>query len=115
MNRTLQSRLLHGSLCPRLLHGEMAERFNAAVLKTAVGQPTVGSNPTLSVTNAENQQIAKQTPSFTPKNVKSGVFVLFKIIQPLHNKRVAILKESDEKRLIFIYPFTLIFQDFTSS
>lgn len=69
----------------------------------------------LSATNAENQQIAKQTPSFTPKNVKSGVFVLFKIIQPLHNKRVAILKESDEKRLIFIYPFTLIFQDFTSS
>ena len=48
MNRTLQSRLLHGSLCPRLLHGEMAERFNAAVLKTTVGQPTVGSNPTLS-------------------------------------------------------------------
>ena len=74
-----------------------------------------GSNPLLSATNAENQQIAKQTPSFTPKNVKSGVFVLFKIIQPLHNKRVAILKESDEKRLIFIYPFTLIFQDFTSS
>ena len=26
----------------------MAERFNAAVLKTAVGKPTVGSNPTLS-------------------------------------------------------------------
>lgn len=73
------------------------------------------SEPCLSATNAENQQIAKQTPSFTPKNVKSGVFVLFKIIQPLHNKRVAILKESDEKRLIFIYPFTLIFQDFTSS
>lgn len=69
----------------------------------------------LSATNAENQQIAKQTPSFIPKNVKSGVFVLFKIIQPLHNKRVAILKESDEKRLIFIYPFSLIFQDFTSS
>lgn len=74
-----------------------------------------GEHPLLSATNAENQQIAKQTPSFAPKNVKSGVFVLFKIIQPLHNKRVAILKESDEKRLIFIYPFTLIFQDFTSS
>ena len=74
-----------------------------------------GSQTSLSATNAENQQIAKQTPSFTPKNVKSGVFVLFKIIQPLHNKRVAILKESDEKRLIFIYPFSLIFQDFTSS
>lgn len=73
------------------------------------------SETCLSATNAENQQIAKQTPSFAPKNVKSGVFVLFKIIQPLHNKRVAILKESDEKRLIFIYPFSLIFQDFTSS
>ena len=95
--------------------GEMAEWSNAAVLKTVDCHRSGGSNPSLSATNAENQQIAKQTPSFAPKNVKSGVFVLFKIIQPLHNKRVAILKESDEKRLIFIYPFTLIFQDFTSS
>lgn len=95
--------------------GEMVEWSITAVLKTAVPQGTRGSNPCLSATNAENQQIAKQTPSFAPKNVKSGVFVLFKIIQPLHNKRVAILKESDEKRLIFIYPFSLIFQDFTSS
>ena len=87
----------------------------AALEMRCTGNCTGGSNPSLSATNAENQQIAKQTPSFTPKNVKSGVFVLFKIIQPLHNKRVAILKESDEKRLIFIYPFTLIFQDFTSS
>lgn len=52
---------------------------------------------------------------FYTQECKVGVFVLFKIIQPLHNKRVAILKESDEKRLIFIYPFSLIFQDFTSS
>lgn len=29
-----------------------------------------------SATNAENQQIAKQTPSFTPKNVKS-VFLFY--------------------------------------
>ena len=95
--------------------GEMAEWSIAAVLKTVELRGSGGSNPSLSATNAENQQIAKQTPSFTPKNAKSGVFVLFKIIQPLHNKRVAILKESDEKRLIFIYPFSLIFQDFTSS
>ena len=27
---------------------------------------------------SQNQQIAKQTPSFTPNNVKLGVFVLFK-------------------------------------
>lgn len=81
----------------------MVEWSITTVLKTVVPRGTGGSNPSLSATNAENQQIAKQTPSFTPKNVKSGVFVLFKIIQPLHNKRVAILKESDEKRLIFIY------------
>ena len=91
-------------------YGEMAEWSIAAVLKTVELRGSGGSNPSLSATNAENQQIAKQTPSFTPKNVKSGV-----LIQPLHNKRVAILKESDEKRLIFIYPFSLIFQDFTSS
>ena len=85
---------------PRWSFGEVAEWSIAAVLKTVVLRGTRGSNPCLSAINAENQQIAKQIPSFTPKNVKSGVFVLFKIIQPLHNKRVAILKESDEKRLI---------------
>ena len=37
-----------------------------------------GGSSCLSATNAENQQIAKQTPSFTPNNVKLGVFVLFK-------------------------------------
>ncbi len=30
--------------------GEMAERFNAAVLKTVVGNSTGGSNPSLSAT-----------------------------------------------------------------
>ena len=65
----------------------------------------VSPQQTLKISRLQNKH-----PVLTPKNVKSGVFVLFKIIQPLHNKRVAILKESDEKRLIFIYPFTLIFQ-----
>ena len=78
----------------------MAEWSIAAVLKTVEGNTSGGSNPSLSAINAENQQIIKQTPGFAPKNVKLGVFALFKIIQPLHNKRVAILKESDEKRLI---------------
>ena len=59
--------------------GEVAEWSIAAVLKTVVPRGTRGSNPCLSAINAENQQIAKQTPSFTPKNVKLGVFVLFKI------------------------------------
>lgn len=39
----------------------------------------MGSKTCLSAINAENQQIAKQTPNFTPKNVKLGVFVFFKI------------------------------------
>ena len=38
---------------------------------------SIGSRACLSAINAENQQITK-TPSFTPKNVKLGVFVLFK-------------------------------------
>ena len=53
--------------------GKVVEWSITAVLKTAVLRGTGGSNPSLSATNAENQQIAKQTPSFTPKNVKSGV------------------------------------------
>ena len=39
----------------------------------------IGISACLSAINAENQQIAKQTPNFTPKNVKLGVFVFFKI------------------------------------
>ena len=60
--------------------GEMVEWSITTVLKTVVLRGTGGSNPSLSAINAENQQIAKQTPNFTPKNVKLGVFVLFKII-----------------------------------
>ena len=56
--------------------GEMAEWSIAAVLKTVELRGSGGSNPSLSATNAENQQIAKQTPSFTPKNVKS-VFLFY--------------------------------------
>ena len=73
MQRFQQKALLKGSF------GEVAEWSIAAVLKTVVLRGTRGSNPCLSAINAENQQIAKQTPSFTPKNVKLGVFVLFKI------------------------------------
>lgn len=36
------------------------------------------SEPSLSAINVENQQITKRTPNFTPKNVKLGVFILFK-------------------------------------
>ena len=63
-------------ICTRI--GEMAEWSIAAVLKTVDCHRSGGSNPSLSAINAENQQIAKKTPNFTPKNVKLGVFVLFK-------------------------------------
>ena len=59
--------------------GEVAEWSIAAVLKTVVPRGTRGSNPCLSAINAENQQIVKQAPNFTPKSVKLGAFVLFKI------------------------------------
>lgn len=45
------------------------------------------SETSLSAINAENQQIAKQTPNFTPKNVKLGVFVFFKM------KRIFVLRK----------------------
>ncbi len=61
-----------------LRQGEMVEWSITVVLKTTVPRGTGGSNPSLSAINAENQQIAKQAPSFTPKNVKLGAFVLFK-------------------------------------
>ena len=37
------------------------------------------TSTSLSAINAENQQIVKQAPNFTPKSVKLGAFVLFKI------------------------------------
>lgn len=57
-----------------------------------------GSNTSLSAINAENQQIAKQTPNFTPKNVKLGVFALFK------KNRRAILYCS----AVLLFPIALI-------
>lgn len=38
----------------------------------------MGLTSSLSAINVGNQQITKQTPNFTPNNVKLGVFVLFK-------------------------------------
>ena len=69
--------LLKGST-PKKSFGEVAEWSIAAVLKTVVPRGTRGSNPSLSAINVGNQQITKQTPNFTPNNVKLSVFVLFK-------------------------------------
>lgn len=40
-----------------------------------------GSEPSLSAIKGVNQAFARFTPFFTPKNVKLGVFVFFKILQ----------------------------------
>ena len=60
--------------------GEMLEWLKRHAWKACIRQKCIGgSNPRLSAINAENQHIVKQAPNFTPKNVKLGAFVLFKI------------------------------------
>ena len=81
--------------------GEVAEWSIAAVLKTVVPRGTRGSNPCLSAINAENQQVTKQTPSFTPKNVKLGVFVLFKIYPSIVSLWT---KNKEHKEVVGVFP-----------
>ena len=61
-----------------------------------------GSNPCLSAINAENQQIIKQTPNFTPKNVKLGVFILFKT-NHIRSENNLIKNRTNEKNNQFIF------------
>ena len=59
--------------------GEMLEWLKRHAWKACIPLKGIGgSNPPLSAINVGNQQITKQTPNFTPNNVKLGVFVLFK-------------------------------------
>ena len=82
--------------------GEMAEWSIAAVLKTVEPQGSGGSNPSLSAINAENQQIIKQTPNFTPKNVKLVVFILFKT-NHIRSENNLIKNRTNEKNNQFIF------------
>ena len=75
----------------------MAEWSIAAVLKTVVLRGTRGSNPCLSAINAENQQIIKQTPNFTPKNV-----ILFKT-NHIRSENNLIKNRTNEKNNQFIF------------
>ena len=79
----------------------MAEWSIAAVLKTVELRGSGGSNPSFSATNAENQQIAKQTPSFTPKNVKLGVFYYLRFILQLF---LYGQKNKEHKEVIGVFP-----------
>ena len=44
-------------------HGEVAERFKAAVLKTVEGQPSGGSNPSLSANFSSNGSYQPESKS----------------------------------------------------
>ena len=77
-SRTFAS-LSKGSTSENRGFGEVAEWSIAAVLKTVVLRGTRGSNPCLSAIKGVNQAFARFI--FTPKNVKLGVFVFFKILQ----------------------------------
>ena len=60
------------------------------------------SETCLSAINAENQQIIKQTPNFTPKNVKLGVFILFKT-NHIRSENNLIKNRTNEKNNQFIF------------
>ena len=90
------------ALLEREVFGEVAEWSIAAVLKTVVLRGTGGSNPSLSAINAENQQIIKQTPNFIPKNVKLGVFILFKT-NHIRSENNLIKNRTNEKNNQFIF------------
>ena len=62
---------------------------------------SIGSRACLSAINAENQQIIKQTPNFTPKNVKLGVFILFKT-NHIRSENNLIKNRTNEKNNQFI-------------
>lgn len=74
----------------------------AALEMRCTGNCTGGSNPSLSAINAENQQIIKQTPNFTPKNLKLGVFILFKT-NHIRSENNLIKNRTNEKNNQFIF------------
>ena len=62
--------------------GEMLEWLKRHAWKACIPLKGIrGSNPRLSAIKGVNQAFARFTPFFTPKNVKLGVFVFFKILQ----------------------------------
>jgi len=61
-----------------------------------------GFSASLSAINAENQQIIKQTPNFIPKNVKLGVFILFKT-NHIRSENNLIKNRTNEKNNQFIF------------
>ena len=83
--------------------GEVLEWLKRHAWKACIPQKGIrGSNPRLSAINAENQQIIKQTPNFIPKNVKLGVFILFKT-NHIRSENNLIKNRTNEKNNQFIF------------
>ena len=83
--------------------GEVLEWLKRHAWKACIPQKGIrGSNPRLSAINAENQQIIKQTPNFKPKNVKLGVFILFKT-NHIRSENNLIKNRTNEKNNQFIF------------
>ena len=58
---------------------EMIEGSSAWLEYMPVTHGVAGSSPVRTAINIENQCFTKLTPDFTPKNVKSGVFLYYLI------------------------------------
>lgn len=85
------------------IRGEVLEWLKRRAWKARIRLKRIrGSNPLLSAINAENQQIIKQTPNFTPKNVKLGVFILFKT-NHIRSENNLIKNRTNEKNNQFIF------------
>ena len=80
---------------------EKFQESNALIVGSPVyyGQP---NGALLSAINAENQQIIKQTPNFTPKYVKLGVFILYKT-NHIRSENNLIKNRTNEKNNQFIF------------
>lgn len=85
------------------IRGEVLEWLKRRAWKARIRLKRIrGSNPLLSAINAENQQIIKQTPNFIPKNVKLGVFILFKT-NHIRSENNLIKNRTNEKNNQFIF------------
>lgn len=78
------------------------EKISALEQRIVMREGKKGSIPHPSAINAENQQIIKQTPNFTPKNIKLGVFILFKT-NHIRSENNLIKNRTNEKNNQFIF------------
>lgn len=87
----------HSAVSPTVVGSDDIEALRIGMYNKVQEGPTC-----LSAINAENQQIIKQTPNFIPKNVKLGVFILFKT-NHIRSENNLIKNRTNEKNNQFIF------------